>query len=156
VKLIRGFEAEVCPFHADVLHKAVVPLVDAGYSEIKCAGGGQMQLDDEKKTLLIAGTSQGFGPADHEAACEACREHLEDYAVRVVDKITPNLVKPKHKSPKRDNTWRVRAHITRFHTARASERSAQLSAAQTRIDPPLDASEPRRRLRSVAVSEPLS
>lgn len=86
VMLIRGFAINDCPFHADVLDQAATTLVSAGYSRIRCVGGGQMRHCAARASLLIAGTSQSFGTADHSATKALCTSVLgPDYAVSVQD-----------------------------------------------------------------------
>jgi len=72
--------------HAGVLELAVDPLAAAGYTAIKCVGGGQMDHQSRKRRLVISGTSQGFGTADHQQTASMCRQRLGDrYAIDVIE-----------------------------------------------------------------------
>jgi hypothetical protein len=78
VTLVRGYQD--CEFHADVLDAACPPLEAAGYSNIKCLGGGRIRRsakdEDEYSKILIYGESGGFGRADHQVTAKMCRGHF--------------------------------------------------------------------------------
>jgi phosphohistidine phosphatase len=57
--------------------------------EIKCVGGGRVNIKDDKKTILVYGYSQGidifspvaFGLCDHSVSCEIIKEQFPDYEI---------------------------------------------------------------------------
>lgn len=82
---MRGYSREECPFHADVLEEAVETLVKAGYHSIQCLGGGQIRhlCTEHRRQVLISGTSEGFGRADHFIAQALIAQCLKGYDVQV-------------------------------------------------------------------------
>lgn len=74
VHLVRGYVD--CEYHADVLEEALPPLEGAGYDNIRCVGGGRIKLEKGPPgQMVIYGTSDGFGRADHDKTAAIFRQH---------------------------------------------------------------------------------
>lgn len=76
--LVRGFIG--CEYHADVLEKAMPAITAAGYTGVRCTGGGRMRHDGGQK-LFIYGYSQAYGPGDHATTARLCRERYPGLSV---------------------------------------------------------------------------
>lgn len=85
VTLVRGFVKEEYPSHADVLDTAQEPLAHAGYTAIRCVGGGTLWHTKWSKTMFISGASR-FGPANHRVTERLLREHwIGGYRIAILD-----------------------------------------------------------------------
>lgn len=49
--------------------------------ESECVGGGRINIDQNKKTILVYGYSQGFGRCDHSKSCDIIKESYPDYKI---------------------------------------------------------------------------
>lgn len=49
--------------------------------EYECVGGGRINIDQEKKTILVYGYSQGFGRCEHSKSTEIIKEIYPDYQI---------------------------------------------------------------------------
>jgi hypothetical protein len=73
---VRGYDDSTATSFADVLEEAVPPLAMAGYTGIKCLGGGYAIYEVGDKKVLLKGESCGFGPADHAVAAAVLRSYF--------------------------------------------------------------------------------
>jgi phosphohistidine phosphatase len=77
VTVLRGYLKKT--YHADVMDEAI-SRAGAGASA-ECLGGGRIEHDAAKKTLLVYGYSQAYGRGDHAAAVEMLRGKFPSYEI---------------------------------------------------------------------------
>ena len=75
-----------CAFHNDIFNWFVENETIPEHKDtlkIECLGGGKVTYNDESKSILIFGTSGGFGKADHNLSAEIIQKELPDIEVKV-------------------------------------------------------------------------
>jgi len=83
LQLVRGYTDESCSTFAEVLEEAVPPLGIAGYTDIRCLGGGYLSFSSHDGAAVLSGASVGFGPANHSAAAAVLKKHYGELAIKI-------------------------------------------------------------------------
>jgi hypothetical protein len=76
VVLVRGYSSSACTSFAQILQVASPPLAMAGYTAIRCAGGGYALHERLKRCVRLSGTTADFGTADHRLAAQILQRNL--------------------------------------------------------------------------------
>jgi len=87
--VVRGYLKHA--YHADIYStfNCIKLIKIAELSELKlkssveteCVGGGRINIDQDKKTILVYGYSQGYGRCDHAKSCEIIKESYPEYKI---------------------------------------------------------------------------
>jgi len=76
--LVRGHKW--ADYHADLVEECERQMHDNNLDmEVECVGGGRIQHDCDRKTIIVYGYSVGYGQADHAVTCELLKTYYPEY-----------------------------------------------------------------------------
>ena len=81
---MRGFVD--CTYHADILSKFEKEELTSDTDihlnwKAECIGGGRIATHETDKRIIIYGSSEGFGPADHAVTEQLLKESFPTYSI---------------------------------------------------------------------------
>lgn len=75
--IVRGYDCEG-KFHSEIYNNEKTCLAQSGI-ESECAGGGRIDHNNQKKMILVYGTSQEYSRGDHELVVDLLKANFPDY-----------------------------------------------------------------------------
>ncbi|KAL3984802.1 Janus/Ocnus (Ocnus) family protein [Acanthocheilonema viteae] len=75
--IVRGYKH--CKWHKNIFEQTEKE-IGSSFS-LKCVGGGRINHEPQKKSLLVYGYSQRYGPAKHEQAVNLLQKKYPEYKI---------------------------------------------------------------------------